>query len=89
MLLNITRTVRQFRILPTALHTNQLYYNIYCVGLNTVFASVIPLLSLLYLNTRSLVMYIGLEYVVLVNMILTPKIVQFHCNNDRILLCFR
>ena len=52
VLLNITRTVRRFRIVPTALRTNQLYYNVYCVGLNTVFASVIPLLSLLYLNTR-------------------------------------
>ena len=26
------------------------YYRIYCIGLNTVFASIIPLLSLVYLN---------------------------------------
>ncbi len=37
-------------IRPTALRENALYYKVYCIGLNTTFASVIPLLSLIYLN---------------------------------------
>ncbi len=34
----------------TELRKNKLYYGIYCLGLNTTFAAVIPLLSLIYLN---------------------------------------
>ncbi len=41
------------RLFPTALRRDKYYYRIYCVGLNTVFASVLPLLSLLYLNMRT------------------------------------
>jgi hypothetical protein len=41
------------RLFPTAMRQNRLYYKIYCVGLNTVFATALPLLSLLYLNTKT------------------------------------
>merc|ERR1712012_376634 len=37
-------------IKPTELRSNPVYYRIYYVHLNTIFASLIPLVSLLYLN---------------------------------------
>ena len=52
---NITRRVQQFHIFPTALRRNRLYYKVYCIGLNTLVATVLPLLSLLYLNVRTVV----------------------------------
>ena len=39
----------------TWLRRNPLYYQFYCVGLNTVFAHVFPLLSLLYLNIYTVI----------------------------------
>ena len=42
----------------TSLRRNPLYYNIYCVGLNTCFGTAFPLLSLLYLNIAT---YIALK----------------------------
>ena len=38
----------------TWLRRNPLYYQFYCVGLNTVFASLAPLLALVYLNVATL-----------------------------------
>ena len=37
-------------IKSTELRQNMWYYRIYCIGLNTLFSSAFPLLSLLYLN---------------------------------------
>lgn len=49
-LLNVTRSVSFYDVLPTKLRISSYYYKIYCIGLNSVFASVIPLASLFYLN---------------------------------------
>merc|ERR1719376_1854355 len=38
----------------TWIRRNMIYYNVYCVGLNTCFASLLPLLALLYFNTATL-----------------------------------
>ena len=46
----VRRRVRVLEIQPTALRQNRWYYKIYCIGLNTLFGSVAPLLSLIYLN---------------------------------------
>ena len=47
---NITREEQKMEIKPTELRSNPVYYRIYYVHLNTIFASLIPLVSLLYLN---------------------------------------
>ena len=51
---NLSRTATsKFKVLeiqPTSIRQNRLYYKIYCIGLNTLFGSVAPLLSLIYLN---------------------------------------
>ncbi|XP_059084165.1 uncharacterized protein LOC131881343 [Tigriopus californicus] len=46
----ISRKRKSLEIKPSELRQNALYHHIYCIGLNTVFASLIPLLSLIYLN---------------------------------------
>ncbi len=38
----------------TALRRNPIYYNVYCVGLNTCFATLLPLVALLFLNIATL-----------------------------------
>ena len=38
----------------TSLRRNPTYYRLYCVGLNTFFASLFPLLALTFLNIRTL-----------------------------------
>ena len=38
------------QVQPTKLRSNPLYYRLYYVHLNTIFASLIPLISLLFLN---------------------------------------
>lgn len=53
LVVNVTRQYRRIHIFPTLLRQNLLYYRIYCIGLNTAFATVLPLLSLLWLNTRT------------------------------------
>ena len=45
-----TSKFKALEIQPTSLRQNRLYYKIYCIGLNTLFGSVAPLLSLIYLN---------------------------------------
>ena len=35
-----------FQVIPTELRANPLYYRVYYVHLNTIFASIIPLISL-------------------------------------------
>ena len=47
---NITRQEQQLTVQPTELRSNPVYYRLYYVHLNTIFASLIPLVSLLYLN---------------------------------------
>lgn len=47
---NVTRETKRRRIVPTELRKNRLYYQIYCIGLNTFFASIFPVASLLFLN---------------------------------------
>ena len=47
---NITREEQKMEIKPTELRSNPVYYRIYYVHLNTIFASLVPLVSLLYLN---------------------------------------
>ncbi len=32
-----------------------MYYGVYCIGLNTVFASLLPMLALLYLNVKTVI----------------------------------
>ncbi|CAM6053456.1 unnamed protein product [Sphagnum tenellum] len=50
MVRTFTREFRTLEIKPTALRENKLYYKLYCIFGNTIFASVVPLLSLIYLN---------------------------------------
>ena len=47
---NVTREEQELRVQPTELRSNPVYYRLYYVHLNTIFASLIPLVSLLYLN---------------------------------------
>lgn len=49
-LLNVTRSIQFYDVFPTSLRLNSLYYKIYCIGCNSLFAWVIPLASLFYLN---------------------------------------
>ncbi|TRY64039.1 hypothetical protein TCAL_12293, partial [Tigriopus californicus] len=51
--INITRKVNKVQLFPTALRADPNYYNIYCLGLNTSFAMILPLLSLLFLNLKT------------------------------------
>ena len=44
--INLTRIV----VGPTHLKQNQIYYNTYCIGINTIFASLLPFLALMFLN---------------------------------------
>ena len=50
MIVSPPQLVNTTKIEPTLLRNNSLYYKIYGICLNTVFASIFPLLSLLYLN---------------------------------------
>jgi hypothetical protein len=47
---NVTRTGEYLRIATNKLHDDPLYYNIYCLGLNTFFATVIPFVLLIFFN---------------------------------------
>lgn len=49
-LLNVTRSFQYHDVVPTELRKDGLYYKIYCIGCNSLFAWVIPLASLFYLN---------------------------------------
>lgn len=51
--INITRKVSKVQLFPTELRSDPNYYNIYCLGLNTSFAMILPLLSLLFLNLKT------------------------------------
>ena len=53
LVFNVTRRTMQLRVLPTDLRRNRLYYQVYCIGLNTLIGTFLPLLSLLYLNIRT------------------------------------
>ena len=50
MLRTASSKFKALEIQPTPLRQNRFYYKIYCIGLNTIFGSVAPLLSLIYLN---------------------------------------
>ncbi len=54
-MVNVSRTFEYNDIRPTKLRLNKLYYKIYCIGLNSIFASVIPLTSLFYLNVCTII----------------------------------
>ena len=51
---NVTRTVEFYDVVPTDLRMNSVYYKIYCLACNSILASIIPLLSLFYLNIRTI-----------------------------------
>ena len=53
-LLNVTRSVKFNDVVPTQLRLNSYYYKIYCIGFNSLVASVIPLISLFYLNISTI-----------------------------------
>ena len=53
--LNVSRTHAYPSIEGTWLREDPLYYNIYCLGLNTVFATAVPFLLLLYLNVSTVI----------------------------------
>jgi hypothetical protein len=36
-------------------HWSQVYYKVYCIGLNTFFASLLPMGSLLFLNVSTVI----------------------------------
>ena len=48
--LNVTRSVQYYDAVPTNMRLNHLYNKIYCLLLNSLFATVFPLASLFYLN---------------------------------------
>ena len=50
---NVTRVELVPEITTTWLRNDPLYYRIYCIGLNTVFATVIPFVLLLYFNVKT------------------------------------
>ena len=58
-----------FQVIPTELRANPLYYRVYYVHLNTIFASIIPLISLV----RSVVNFIKLFGHKLQEYTFTPK----------------
>ena len=49
-ILNVTRSIQYYDVKPTKLRLNSVYYKFYCIGCNSLFAWVIPLASLFYLN---------------------------------------
>ncbi|XP_071743570.1 G-protein coupled receptor daf-37 isoform X2 [Lepeophtheirus salmonis] len=53
MIRNITGYSTQLRLEATPMRENVLYYRIYFIGLNTIFASILPLASLLFLNVST------------------------------------
>lgn len=46
----VLREKYAYQYRPTSLRRNKLYYQLYCVGLNTLIASIVPLVALIYLN---------------------------------------
>ena len=48
MAINLTRVI----IGHTDLMKSDIYYNIYCIGINTIFASLFPFIALMFLNVR-------------------------------------
>ena len=53
--LNVSRTRSHSRMAATWLREDPLYYNLYCLGLNTVFATAVPFLLLLYFNVSTVI----------------------------------
>ena len=53
--LNVSRTRAFPRMAATWLREDPLYYNLYCLGLNTVFATAVPFLLLLYFNVSTVI----------------------------------
>ena len=53
--LNVSRTQSYPRMAATWLREDPLYYNLYCLGLNTVFATAVPFLLLLYFNVSTVI----------------------------------
>jgi hypothetical protein len=51
--IKVRRTMRYPKM--TSLRSDPLYYQIYCVGLNSFFASLFPLVLLLYFNVNTLI----------------------------------
>lgn len=49
-LVNVTMTISAFQIEETQLRKSSIYYNIYYIGLNMIFASLLPIILLLYFN---------------------------------------
>ncbi len=49
------RKIQTLDIIATPLRQSQLYYEVYCIALNTIFACVFPLMSLIYLNICTVV----------------------------------
>ena len=50
---NVTRIEQSLQVTPTKLRSSPIYYRLYYVHLNTIFASLIPLVSLLFLNVAT------------------------------------
>ena len=50
MMMNVTRTLNYLDVVPTPLRLSSLYYKIYVLALNSLFASLIPFASLIYMN---------------------------------------
>jgi hypothetical protein len=50
-----SQVVSNVRVEATALRRDPLYYKIYCIALNTVFASIIPVVSLFYFNVYTVI----------------------------------
>ena len=50
MIMNVTRTLNYLDVVPTPLRLSSLYYKIYVLALNSLFASLIPFASLIYMN---------------------------------------
>lgn len=48
-------TVTRLTIVRTALRANRMYYKIYLIGLNSFFASLLPMFSLLFLNVSTVI----------------------------------
>ena len=53
--MNVSRTRSHSRMAATWLREDPLYYNLYCLGLNTVFATAVPFLLLLYFNVSTVI----------------------------------
>ena len=50
MMMNVTRTLNYLDVVPTPLRLSSLYYKIYVLASNSLFASLIPFASLIYMN---------------------------------------